>query len=109
MGCTKYSKKSTCSKSFAVCVAYEGTLSQYTELDSDNCYNVEEVIEDLTAILDNVKDQLNLEELEGGCITYPAGEKELIDYLQAMQNFICTQNEAIIEMQGQITTMEQQI
>lgn len=109
MSCTKYTKRTTCAKSFAVCVEYQGNLSEYTELDSDTCHDVEQVIEDITTILDGVKDQLNLEELEGGCITYPPGEKVLIDYLQAMQDFICTQNTTLTEMQEQINIMEQQI
>lgn len=109
MSCTKYNKKSTCSKSFAVCVEYQGELSEYTELDPDSCYDVEEVIEDLTTILDGVKDQLDLSELEGSCITYPAGEKVLLDYLKAIQDKICEQNDDIIQMKQEILTLQNQV
>lgn len=107
--CKKYQKRETCSKTYATCVEYLGQLSEYTELDQDSCHDVEEVIEDLTNILDGVKDELNLETLVGSCITYPAGDKKLIDYLTAIQDFICVQNENIIEMQSQIATLQQQV
>lgn len=107
--CQKFTKKSTCSKSYAICVEYSGTLSKYTELDEESCYSVEEVLQDTINIVDSIKEDLDLSALEGECVQYPAGEKKLIDYLQTIQNFICSQNEIITQLQSDVTTLQAQV
>lgn len=109
MSCQKYQKKQTCSKSFAVCVQYEGTLSEYTSLEENACYDVEEVIEDITTIVDSIKKELDLESLRGDCIEYTTGKIEIIEVLSKFQELICNQAETIATMQSDIATLKLQV
>lgn len=54
----------------AVCVKYEGGLSENSALDPNDCHNAEEVIEDLNAQLDKLKADLDLSELGNACLSY---------------------------------------
>lgn len=109
MSCQKYQKKQTCSKSFAVCVQYEGTLSEYTSLEENACYDVEEVIEDITIIVDSIKNELDFETLRGSCIEYLSGEIKIIDVLSKFQDLICSQAQTITTMQSDIATLKLQV
>lgn len=90
---------------YAVCVKYEGELPEYSELE---CANIEETTEELYNLITEIKEQTDMSQLEADCINYPT-ERTVLNVLQAMQDFICTQAQTITDMQAQMEVMEQQI
>ena len=60
-------------KTAAPCVTYEGTLSTKTQLDPNDCHNMEEVIEDINDQLDAIVTNSNLDGLNNDCINYNLG------------------------------------
>lgn len=98
----------TCGQSqYFKCINYEGEFPDYSELDE--CSNGEEIIEELYSLITDIREGQNLESLRGECITYPQGEISVVEAFQAMQSFICAQNETIQTMQQNITTLQQQV
>lgn len=83
---------STCGKRInAKCVDYEGELHNDTELDSCDCPNVEDVIEDINNTLNNIKDGLDTSGLGNQCITYNEvdGEVSISEALLRLEEKIC--------------------
>ncbi len=61
----------------AVCVTYEGTLASKTELDPEDCHNLEEVVEDINEQLDAIVAGSDLSTLDTTCIDYNAAGPEV--------------------------------
>lgn len=80
------------SRTNAKCVNYEGVLSEYSELDPEQCLDVEEVIEDLGNIVDDIKDAIDVSEA-GCCLRYTASDEEtglvIKDVVLAHEGLIC--------------------
>lgn len=86
----------------AKCVDYEGTLSEYSELDPEsNCLDIEEVIEDLSNIVDDIKDAIDVSEL-GCCLTYTPSDEEkglvIKDVVSAHEGLICELLDDVAEL-----------
>lgn len=105
MGCNKVSM--TCGKGnqYAICISYEDTLPDFSTLA---CPNLQETTTELYTLVGDLKDAIDMSDIESDCITYPA-EATLLDVLQAMQNKICSQNELITTMQSAITVLQEQV
>lgn len=110
MSCTGAKISNTCgSKSYSVCVYYEGSIPSFSSLTEEECINMQEVAEDLYEIIGTIKEESNLESLRDGCITYPAGTISIVEAFEAQQNKICSLETLIQTMQSTIATMQQQI
>lgn len=110
MSCKKFTKKSTCSQTFAICTKYEGTVpEEISSLSNEDCLSIEETTQDTYDILEEIKEDLNLEALRDGCITYDVEPIKLLDAFTNIQEFICNQAETIATMQINITTLQQQV
>ena len=57
-------------KTNAVCVKYEGTLSGESQLDPNDCHDLESVIEDINGQLDTISDEINLNGISEDCIDF---------------------------------------
>jgi hypothetical protein len=72
MGCNNKISDRCVKKTSALCVNYEGTLSEDTQLIVSPCLNVEEVIEDINSQLDLIQSKIDVESLSADvCIDYP--------------------------------------
>lgn len=96
MGCKDKISDRCTTKLNAVCVKYEGTLHADTELDTNDCHDLESVIEDINAELDDINVQIDVTALGDACIEYtPAGEELTVaDVLLEHEAQICILLEA---------------
>lgn len=86
----------------AKCVDYEGTLSEYSELDPEsNCLDIEEVVEDINNIIDDIKDAIDVSE-QGCCLTYTPSDEEtglvIKDVISAHEGLICELLDDVAEL-----------
>jgi len=101
--------KQTCgSITFSKCTKYEGTLSEHSSLSEDDCLDVEEVIEDLYSIIDGIKEEINLENLENTCITFTE-PKTVSSVIEQMYNKICEMQNTLSEQADLIETLQEQV
>lgn len=104
-------KKETCSKQYAVCVQLEIDFPDFSSLYEETCVSVEESIDDIYEILGNTLSELDLADLDDGCIEYVkiGGKITTKNALVAQQEAICDLQNTVASMQDQITTMQEQI
>lgn len=97
MGCQDKISDRCTTKINAVCVKYEGTLHSDTELDTEDCHNLEEVIEDINAEIDDINEQIDMSELGDLCLDYTISGDELAvkDVLKEHEAQICEIREAL--------------
>lgn len=105
----KFKPKNTCSKSYATCVQYQGTIPEYSELDQEDCLDVEQVIEDIYSEITTLKEDSDLENLRDGCITYASGEIKVNTALENIQTFICSQQTVITALTERVSILEVQV
>lgn len=94
MNCNDKIKHTCGTKNFATCIEYQGDVSENTTLSQVSCLDVQDVVEDLYAITDIIKDELNLTALTSECQTLPTVKtvSTLIDFL--LEGY-CTQKTQI--------------
>lgn len=107
MSCGNTVKLTCGGKQYAVCVKYDKTLPDFSLLDE--CADLQETTSELYDLAGEIRDGLNFETLAGSCIEYPTGTLTTIQVLTAMQDFICAQNETIITMLENISTLQTQV
>ena len=85
----------TCGKRVnARCVDYEGDLSECTELDKDcGIHTVHEVLEDVAERLTDICDDLDMTNVEMGCLELEATEPKLPEVLSAVIAKLCETQE----------------
>ena len=95
--------KATCGdlKNYAICTQYEGTLSENTELDIDDCLSVEEVIEDQNLQLDDLYNHINLSSLGENCLSYVQEDGKNI-----VKNVLLKYEEEICDLKERMLTLE---
>lgn len=71
MNCTDKIKHTCGTKNYATCIEYQGTVSDNTTLTQTSCLDIENIAEDLYAMIDIVKSELNLTALTSECQTLP--------------------------------------
>ena len=107
MSCDKIKHK--CGKEvFAVCTKYQGTVSENSELFEEECLDVQEVIEDLYTMIDDIKEEIDMSELDNECLTIAENSK-VKDVIQLLITTICQQQEQIQSQQELIETIQGQI
>jgi len=83
MGCCGKEKKiCTGAKQYAICQYYQGQLLKNTKLDTEDCVNVEEVIEELVTEVDAINEKLDTSGLGKRCLTY---EKNIDDEITQVE------------------------
>ncbi len=102
------SLKQRCKKVYAKCVAYESEVPDFSGLIEDECINIEEVADDLYELVGEIKEEIDLTELENSCLTLPV-DLTVKNVIQLLIDTICTQQETIETMQTTITTMQASI
>ena len=108
MACNENRISNTCGKKTqAVCVEYQGELSENT-LITDQCVNVEEVIEDIITLVDGIKEEIDLSGLTGGCLTLPSDLKTNTLF-QFLITTICAMQEQITALEELTATQQEQI
>jgi len=101
-------KKSTCgARKNSACIDYDGILSEQTEITSQ-CVDVEQVLVDVTTLIDKLFSESDLTELENGCITLPT-TLNVKNLFQTIITFMCEQQTTITEQATSITEMQAQI
>jgi|LakMenE29Apr09ns_1017244.scaffolds.fasta_scaffold12302_2 hypothetical protein len=72
MSCNNKISDRCVKKTSAICVNYEGYLSDDSALTASACLNVEDVIEDISNQLNLIQEKINVESLSADtCIDYP--------------------------------------
>ena len=102
MNCNDKIKHTCGTKNYATCIEYQGTVSDNTTLTQTSCLDVEDVAEDLYAMIDIIKSELNLTSLTSECQTLPTIKTvfTLIDFL--LEGY-CTQKTQIDALIAQNT------
>lgn len=106
--------KQTCGDfTYAKCTKYKGTLSEHSLLSEDDCLDIEMVAEDIYTLIDNIKEDINLDELENTCITFtePKTPSSVITQMYSklceLQSLVESQADLIETMQEQITNLQE--
>lgn len=105
----KFKPKNTCSKNYATCVEYQGTIPEISSLSEEDCLDMEQITEDIYSLIEEIKEDSDLENLRDGCITYPSGEIKVNTALENIQTFICTQQTSIEALTERVSTLELQV
>jgi len=101
--------KNRCGKKvYAVCVNYEGSVPEYSGLDTDDCLDIQQVAENIYDKLGDVKNEIALAGLDPNCLTLPTNNNTL-KMFQFLVDTICTMQTTIGSMQDIIDTMQEQI
>lgn len=114
MGCNNKVKQ-TCTKTFAVCTMYEGSVSEHTLLEQVECLEIQEVIEDLYNIIDVIKEETDVTTLENTCITFTSPKtvasviEQMYSKICEMQELITIQGETIVTMQEEIVSLQENL
>lgn len=97
MGCGDKLKYTCGKRTNAKCVDYEGDLHNETSLESCDCYNVEEVIEDINGTINDITNAIDLADLGGLCITYPLTDGKILvkDALKKIEEKLCELADAV--------------
>ena len=108
MSCTNKIKNTCGTKNYATCIEYQGTVSDNTTLTQTSCLDIENIAEDLYAMIDIVKSELNLTALTSDCQTLPTTKtvSTLVDFL--LEGY-CTQKTQIDALIEQNVTQAEQI
>jgi hypothetical protein len=108
MGCNNKIKNTCGTKSFATCVEYQGTVSENTTLEDIGCVDVQEVIEDLYAIVDIIKEEIDMSEVTSDCYTLPE-PKTVKSLIEAILARLCAQQVQIDDLIEQVNTQAEEI
>lgn len=92
---------------YSKCTKYEGILSEHSSLSEDDCLDIEQIAEDLYSIIDAIKEDINLENLENTCITFANKTPSYV--IEQMYNKICELQTTLDAQTDLITTMQSQI
>lgn len=81
----------TCSKRVnSRCVDYEGEVSECSELDSEcRIHTVHEVLEDSSRQLTKICSELDLSEVDKGCLEIEGDSPKVKDFIQSIVNKVC--------------------
>lgn len=114
MDCKNDQRKDSCTKNFAICTVYEGAVPDYSGLKGQNCLSIEEVGEDIYTLVTELRDAIDVKELDFDCLTAPT-ELDISKVLQLLIQEICSlkltvgnQEEAIETLQEQVSALQQQ-
>jgi len=107
MSCSKI-KHNCGKKNYAKCINYEGEVPEFTNLEDTDCLDIEEVIEDAYSLIEDIKEEIDLSDLDNECFTIPQNTKTK-ELFQLLINKICEQESTISELQETITTIQGQI
>jgi len=88
---------------FADCTSYEGTVNTDSQYDENDCLSIEETTEDIYEQLEDIRTEINLDELGEKCLTYvPTVEGKTIvkNVLLKHEEEICLLKERIAELEA---------
>lgn len=111
MGCDKINHRCG-KKQYAVCVAYESAIPEYSELSEQECVSVEETTLDLYSLITGIKNDIDVSALDLECLTLlnPTIKtlmQLLITNVCALQTTVGAQGVLITTMQQQITDLQE--
>lgn len=106
-------RKDSCSKYYAICSIYEGNVPSYSDLNEEECISLEETTQDLYSLVTEIKEDIDVTDLDFDCLTAPTTLKP-VNVLQLLLQEICalkelttTQAETIETMQESITALQE--
>ena len=92
-------------KVFARCTSYETELPEFSKL---SCPSIEDTTTEQYELIGEIKEILDLESLEGGCVTLNINRK-VLNVFQSILDKICAMQDENIDTANTIATMQQQI
>lgn len=95
-GCSDKVSRTCGKKHSAKCVDYEGDLHANTELETCDCHNLEDVIEDLNTAVDSLFDAIDMSDLGNDCLTYELTDGKVLikTVIKKLEEEICKLKEA---------------
>lgn len=83
--------KQRCSKVYANCVSYEGTVNTNSSLLTEGCLVIEETTQDIYNQLDAISEANDLSDLGSSCLTYPQVDNkyQIKDVLKKFEDKLC--------------------
>lgn len=79
MGGCKGKVSATCGKKHnAKCIDYEGTLHNNTELEDCGCFNLEDVVEDINAEIDDINEAIDVSGISSDCLTFETNDEGVV-------------------------------
>lgn len=113
MGCNDKIRHTCGEIAYAKCTKYKGIISEHSSLSEDDCLDIEQIAEDLYSLVDGIKEDINLDNLENTCITFANKAPSYV--IEQMYNKICelqntlTEQADLIATQGEaITALQEQ-
>lgn len=100
--------KMRCKKSPASCINYEAEIPEFSSIFGDECTSIEEVAEDQYFLIGEIKSEIDLTNLDEGCLELPTDNntKKMFQYLI---DTICGQAQQIQALLSVQETQAQQI
>ena len=103
--------KKTCGgRQEASCTFYDPQLPEFSKIEED-CVTLEDTTEDTYVLITEIKEEINLENLGGNCLTYSLTEGKIIvkEALLKQETEICELKEQIIAQALLISSMQEAI
>lgn len=101
--------------SFAVCTKYEGSVSEHSSLEEEDCLDVQEVIEDIYDITEDIYSKIDMSSLDNDCITFTEPKTvlsvitQMYQKLCELQTIVTGQQTIIVAMQEEIDNLQENI
>jgi hypothetical protein len=92
----------------ALCTKYESTVSEHSNLNDEDCLDVQEVIEDIYSITEDIYSKIDVSELSNDCITF-IEPKTLSSVIDQIYLKLCELENTIEEQAAEILIMQQEI
>lgn len=102
-----------CKKVPANCVHYEGEIPEFSTLAQDDCNSIQNTTEDIYGILQQIKDDSDLSDVNSDCFEQLQNPKiktlvqRIMDKICAMDELLSEQTDIIGQMQQEITELQE--
>lgn len=108
MSCKNNQRKDSCVKGYAICIEYNATIPDYSDLAEEPCVSIEEVGEDLYKHVTELREVTDVNKLDFGCLTAPTNPT-LLNTIQLLLQEVCTLKELVASQGVDIETLKQEV
>lgn len=108
MACNDNISNNCTKKQYSVCIEMDGVIPEFSPLSSESCINLQEVADDLYVQVGNVRDNIDVSELEAQCLTLPTN-KNVVSFINMLMTKVCELQERIEELESSQQIQDQQI
>lgn len=93
---------------YSECVSYEEAIPEFSNLFEEGCLNISETTGDIYTLIGEMKEEINLTDLEGSCITFTE-PKTVTTVVTQLYNKMCELEATILSQSATITNLTARI